>query len=86
MDKDGLTGGAVFLMTPVATAVPRVAPFGLDSVTVKVSSCSLSASSAMAISTVFVVSPAARLTVPVGKALPRKSAADAAFGPLPATV
>ncbi|MNW01073.1 hypothetical protein D3C71_1966580 [compost metagenome] len=85
MDSDG-GGGAVFLMTPVATAVPRVAPFGLDSVIVKVSSASFRASVAMAISTVFVVSPAARLMTPVGKALPAKSAAEAELGPLPATV
>src|SRR5262245_66690813 len=71
-------------MVPMADAVPSVAPLpGFDSITVKPSSDSITVSAATLTVTVFDVSPAAKLTVPLGSALPEKSEADAGLAPLP---
>ena len=73
-------------MVLVAVAVPMVVPaLGLDSVTVKFSLGSTVASPATLTVIVLLVSPAAKLTVPVGKAPPVKSAATAGLAPLPVT-
>ena len=73
-------------MVLVAAAVAMVVPaLGLDSVTVKFSLGSTVASPAMLTVMVLLVSPAAKLTVPVGKAPPAKSAAVAGLAPLPVT-
>ena len=70
----------------MAAAVLMVVPaLGLDSVTVKPSLGSTVASAATLTVIVLVVSPAAKLTVPVGKAPPVKSAAVAGLAPLPVT-
>ena len=73
-------------MVLVAAAVPREVPaLGLDSVTVKFSLDSTVASPATLTVIVLLVSPAAKLTVPLGKAPPVKSAAVAGLAPLPVT-
>src|SRR5439155_61840 len=62
-------------ITPVAEAVPRMAPtLGLDNVTVKASSDSTRVSPATPMLMTFEVSPAAKLTVPDGSTPPMKSA------------
>ena len=74
-------------MVPVAAAVAMVVPaLGADSVTVKPSLASTVVSPATLMVTSLLVSPAAKLTVPVGNAAPVKSAALAALAPLPETV
>ena len=71
---------------PDAAAVPIVVPAdALDSVTVNPSSVSTVVSPATVTVIVLLVSPLAKLTVPVGSAAPTKSAASAAFAPLPVT-
>ena len=75
------------MMVPVAAAVAMVVPaLGADSVTVKPSLASTVVSPATLMVTSWLVSPAAKLTVPVGNAPPVKSAALAALAPLPETV
>src|SRR4051794_36212771 len=73
-------------MVPLAAAVPMVVPaLGLDRATVKFSLGSTVLSPATFTVRVFVVSPAAKLTVPLGNAPPVKSAAVAGLAPLPVT-
>src|SRR4051794_16408123 len=75
------------VMVPVALAVPRVAPVeGLESLTVKPSFGSTVLSPATLTVMVLLVSPAAKLTLPVGSTLPAKSVALAGLVPEPATV
>ena len=75
-----------FRIVPDAAAVPIVVPAdALDSVTVKPLSGSTVLSPATLTVMVLLVSPAAKLTVPEGSAPPTKSAASAAFAPLPVT-
>ena len=70
----------------MAAAVPIAVPaLGLDSVTVKFSADSTVLSPATLTVMVLLVSPAAKLTVPVGNTPPAKSAAAAALAPLPVT-
>src|SRR5262249_61487359 len=69
-----------------AAAVVVVPALGAESVTVKASSASTVVSPATLMVTSLLVSPAAKLTVPLGNAAPVKSAAVAALAPLPATV
>ena len=59
----GATGR--FRIVPVAVFVPRSAPEAFDSVTVNVSSLSLSMSSSIATEIALLVSPAAKLSVPL---------------------
>ncbi|MEZ5667269.1 MAG: hypothetical protein R3F55_07520 [Alphaproteobacteria bacterium] len=84
---DNCAGSASSLrMVPVALAVATVAPpEAFDSVTAKVSSLSTVVSPATCTVIVFDVSPAAKLTVPLGSTPPAKSAAPAALLPEPAT-
>ena len=71
-------------IVPMADAVPNVAPaLGFDSVTVNPSLTSITVSDATLTVIVFDVSPAAKLTVPLGSTLPEKSEADAGLAPLP---
>ena len=72
------------IVTVALLAVERTAPVGLLNETVKVSSASKMESPLTLTVIVFVVSPAAKLTVPVGK-VPPKSAALAGLVPLPVT-
>ena len=73
-------------MVPVAAAVPMTVPaLGLDKVTVKSSPGSTVLSPATFTVMVLLVSPAAKLTVPVGSTPPVKSAAAAGLAPLPVT-
>src|SRR5918992_4727377 len=73
-------------MVPEAAAVPIAVPaLGLDSVTVKFSPGSTVLSPATLTVMVLLVSPAAKLTVPVGNTPPAKSAAAAGLAPLPVT-
>ncbi len=75
-----------FWMIPLADAVPIVVPaLGLLSATVNPSLDSTTLSPATSTVMVLLVSPAAKLTVPVGSTPPTKSLADAAVGPEPAT-
>ena len=75
-----------FRTVAVADAVPSIVPvLGFDSVTVNPSSGSTVVSPATFTVTVLLVSPAAKLTVPLGRLPPVKSEADAAFVPLPVT-
>ena len=80
------TGAASSLViVPVAVlAVERTAPVGLLNVTLKVSFASKMESPLTLTVIVFVVSPARKLTLPVGK-VPPKSAALAGLTPLPIT-
>ena len=80
------TGAASSLViVPVAVlAVERTVPVGLLNVTLKVSFASKMESPLTLRVIVFAVSPAAKLTVPVGK-VPPKSAALAGLVPLPVT-
>ncbi len=76
-----------FWIVPVAVAVVRVVPVvGLERVTVK----SLLGSKVLSPLTLTVITllvcPAVKLTVPVGRMLPEKSAALAGLAPLPVTV
>ena len=74
-------------MVPVAAAVVMVVPaLGADSVTVNPSLASTVVSPATLMVMGLLVSPAAKLTVPVGNAPPLKSVALAGLAPLPATV
>ena len=76
-----------FKMVPVALAAVMVAPVeGLERLRVKVSFGSIVVSPATFTVTVLLVSPAAKLTVPVGKVAPAKWIAAAGLVPLPATV
>ena len=72
-------------IVPVAVAVLIVAPTGLESVTVKPSSGSTVVSPLTLIVITLEVSVAANVTLPLGSTLPAKSAALAAFVPLPVT-
>ena len=72
-------------MMPLALAVPRVLPVGLDRVTVKPLSCSTLVSPATSMLIVLDVSPAAKDTVPEGRMEPVKSAATAGLVPDPLT-
>ena len=73
-------------MVPAAAAVPMAVPaLGLDSVTAKFSADSTVLSPATLTVMVLLVSPAAKLTVPVGNTPPAKSAAAAGLAPLPVT-
>ena len=72
-------------MMPLAVAVPSVPGVGLLSVTVKPSSGSAVVSPATAMVSVLLVSPAAKLSVPLGRVPPSKSAPLAATVPLPVT-
>ena len=56
---------SVLLIVPVAEASPSLAPDGFDNVSVIVSAPSSWESSSTATSTVFAVSPAAKLSVPL---------------------
>ncbi len=68
----------------IAAAVPRVAPpVGADSVTLKPSLPSTRLSAKTLIGINFVVSPAKKLTVPVGNFPPTKSVAADAVAPVP---
>src|SRR5438477_8859085 len=69
-------------IVPLAVAVPMA---GFDSVTVKLSSGSTTVSPATLTVIVLLVSPAAKLTVPEGKAAPTKSDPAAGLAPLPVT-
>ena len=74
------------MIVPVVLAVPRTVPaLGLDSVTVKPSFDSTAVSPATFTAIDLLVSPAAKLTVPVGRLPPAKSAAVAGLLPLPPT-
>ena len=74
------------VMVPVAVAVVITAPLvALDTVTVKVLSNSGIVSPCTLTVIVLLVSPTAKLTVPLGKVLPLKSALSAALVPLPVT-
>ena len=71
---------------PVATAVVMAVPtLGAESVTVKVSLFSTAVSQATSTVTTLLVSPGAKLTVPLGRTPPTKSAASAGLVPLPVT-
>ncbi len=73
-------------IVPPAVAVASWAPsVASDSVTEKLSSGSTAVSPRTLTMIVLLASPAAKLTVPSGS-VPPKSAASAAFVPLPATV
>ena len=73
-------------MVPVAVAVPIDVPaLALLSVTVKPSFWSAALSPATRTVTILLVSPAAKLTVPDGSALPKKSVAEAGAVPDPVT-
>ena len=76
-----------FSIVPVAVAVAVViaAPVGLDRVTVKVSSGSTIVSPLTLTVMILAVSLAAKLTVPLGNAVPPKSSALAPLVPLPVT-
>jgi microcompartment protein CcmL/EutN len=82
---DSVGGPASSLrIVPRADAVPSVVPaLGFDSVTVNPSSDSTTVSPETLSVIVFDVSPAAKLTVPLGSAPPTKSEADAGLAPLP---
>ena len=80
----GATATSSFWMVPVAVAVVRVALVGLERVTVNPSSGSTVVSPDTLTVMTLLVSPAAKLTVPVGK-VPPKSAAFAALAPDPVT-
>ena len=73
------------VMVPTAVAVPRVAPLAFDRVRVKVSLGSTTVSPTTLTRTVLLASPAAKLTMPVGRVPPAKSLAAAAFVPDPVT-
>ena len=82
----GVAAPSSLRMVPVAAAVPMVVPaLGFDSVTVKFSPGSTVLSPATLTVIVLLVSPAAKLTVPVGNTPPVKSAAVAGLAPLPVT-
>ena len=67
IDSDGPAAVSSLRMVPVAVAVPMVVPaLGLDSVSVKPSVDSTAVSPATLTVMVLLVSPAAKLTVPVG--------------------
>src|SRR6478609_12044122 len=86
IDSDGPTAASSLTMVPVAVAVPMVVPeLGFDRVTLNPSLGSTVVSAATFTVMVLLVSPAAKLTVPVGKAAPVKSAAFAGLAPLPVT-
>ena len=73
-------------MVPVAVLAPMVVPAdGEDSATAKVSVDSVRLSSATLTVTVWLVCPAAKLTVPEGNTPPTKSIALAGFAPVPVT-
>ena len=73
-------------MVPVAVAVPMAVPaLALLNDTVKPSSDSKVLSPATSTVMILLVSPAAKLTVPVGSTPPTKSAATAGFVPEPVT-
>ena len=75
-----------FKIVPVALAVPIDDwPEAFDRVTANVSSASVVVSPTTFTVTVWLLWPAAKFSVPVGKAPPTKSAAVAAFAPVPAT-
>ena len=83
---DQLVNVAAKLHYRQGVAVPMVVPaLGLDRATVKFSADSTVLSPATFTVMVLLVSPAAKLTVPVGKAPPVKSAAVAGLAPLPVT-
>ena len=77
-----MMGGAIarlvssLTITPSALAVVMVAPVGSDRITAKVSSLSAIVSPLTSMVIVLLVSPASKVTVPVGK-LPPKSFASA---------
>src|SRR5437870_327839 len=71
-------------IVPVADDVPNPTPTAFDNEIQKPSSGSNDVSPLTLIVSVCVVSPAAKLSVPLGK-LPPKSAASAAFKPWPVT-
>ena len=82
----GVVAPSSLRIVPVAAAVPMTVPaLGLDSVTVKFSLGSTVASPATLTVIALLVSPAAKLTVPVGRTPPVKSAALAGLAPLPVT-
>ena len=82
----GVAAPSSLRMVPAAVAVPMVVPaLGFDSVTLKFSPGSTALSPATLTVIVLPVSPAAKLTVPVGKAPPVKSPAVAGLAPLPVT-
>ena len=60
-----VTATSSLVMVPVAVAVPRVAPTGLVRVTVKASVGSAVVSPVTATATVWVVTPGAKVRVPV---------------------
>lgn len=83
--EHSLVNGSSLRMVPVAVAVPMVALAGAERVTVKPSFGSTVAS-ALAITTIVCdEEPAGKVTVPLGKAPPTKSAAFAALAPEPVT-
>ena len=84
--SDGPAAASSLRMVPVAVAVPMAVPaLGFDSVSVKPSVDSTTVSPATFTVIVLLVSPAAKLTVPVGNTPPAKSAAVAGLAPLPVT-
>ncbi len=76
--------GSSLRTVPLAVVVPSVAPEALDRTTLNVSSGSTVVSPATLTVIVLLVSPAAKLTIPVGKVPPVKSLALAAV-PTPDT-
>ena len=73
-------------IVPVAVAVPVTAPeLGLVSETVNPSLASTLVSPETGMVTVLLVSPAPKLTMPLGSALPLKSLAEAGLAPEPVT-
>ena len=72
-------------MVPLAAAAAMVAPLGLLSVTVKASSSSTTVSPLTCTVMVWLVSTAAKATVPEGSAAAPKSAALAGLEPEPVT-
>ena len=86
IDSDGPAAVSSLRMVPVAVAVPMAVPaLGFDRVSVKPSVDSTAVSPATLTVMVLLVSPAAKLTVPVGNTPPAKSAAVAGLAPLPVT-
>ena len=72
-------------MLPLAAPVAMVAPLGLLKVTVKLSSSSTTVSPLTCTVIVWLLSPAAKLTVPEGSTAPLKSDASAGLEPEPVT-
>ena len=83
MASVGSGSASSLVIVPVAEAVLIVPPTGLESVTVKASFGSTVVSPLTLMVITFEVSPALKVTVPLGSAPPAKSAALAGLAPLP---